>query len=389
MNKEERELRQQISKLKEEAQSLINDNKQEEAKAKIEEAKELRAKLDTMNALNDIDLPEPKGQEPKQMKLEPQDKEVPYNQVFLKAVRGQKLNEEEMEVLNRFDVQNAMTGATGEDGGLIIPDDISTRINELKRQFNALEQYITVEPVSTRSGSRVLERNAAMTSFENISNEMDPINEMEGPKFDNMTYSISDYAGILPVSNTLLDDTDQNLISYLTNWIAKKSVVTRNNLILNALGALTKQTIADTDAIKDVLNVELDPAISQNSIVLTNQDGFNYLDKLKNSDGDYVLQPNPTNPTQKLLFGKPVVVISNRHLPTEGDMAPVIIGDLKEAVVMFDRQKYSIKTTDVGGDAFKRNTTDMRVIEREDVQLWDDEAVVYGQLDISGTDPEV
>src|SRR5690625_3671115 len=123
MNKEERELRQQISKLKEEAQSLINDNKQEEAKAKIEEAKELRAKLDTMNALNDIDLPEPKEQEPKQMKQEPQDKEVPYNQVFLKAVRGQKLNEEEMEVLNRFDVQNATTGATGEDGGLIIPED--------------------------------------------------------------------------------------------------------------------------------------------------------------------------------------------------------------------------------------------------------------------------
>jgi HK97 family phage major capsid protein len=380
MDKKEQELRQSVADLKAAAETFMNEGKQEEAKAKIQEAKDAKASLDNYLEVKNLQVPdiEDKGGQMKEMKEQPK---AQYVDVFLKAVRGKKLDETEMAILDEF--KAAVTGGTDEDGGLIIPEDISTRINEMKRQFNSLEEYITVEPVSTRSGSRVLERNAEMVPFENITNELDPINEFGGPKFDPMSYQVSDYAGILPVSNTLLSDTDQNLSIYLAKWIGKKSVVTRNTLILNVLGSLAKKTFNNLDDIKDTLNVELDPAISNNAIALTNQDGFNYLDKLKDSDGDYVLQPNPSNPTQKLLFGKPVVVVSNRHLKTETNLAPVIVGDLKEAVVMFDRQKYSIKTTDVGGDAFKRNSTDMRVIEREDVKLWDAEAVVYGQVDIT------
>ncbi|MGQ0455225.1 phage major capsid protein [Bacillus sp. SS-TM] len=35
---------------------------------------------------------------------------------------------------------------------------------------------------------------------------------------------------------------------------------------------------------------------------MTNQDGFNYLDQLEDKDGRPLLQPDPTNPTRKLLF---------------------------------------------------------------------------------------
>nr|WP_269820042.1 phage major capsid protein [Bacillus velezensis] len=51
-------------------------------------------------------------------------------------------------------------------------------------------------------------------------------------------------------------------------------------------------------------------------------------------------------------------------------------------MVLFDRQQQSIASTDVGG-AFETNTTKVRAIEREDVKLWDSEAVVYGQLTLS------
>jgi HK97 family phage major capsid protein len=390
MTKHEQGLRQSVADLKDEAKALMDDGKQDEAKSKLQEAKAAKEKLDNFLALkNDfegLNIPEPQGAAganlPKPGK-DPKDDKPEYQAVFFKALRGHQLNAEEKEVMeNQF--QNAMTGSEDESGGLIIPEDIQTRINEFKRRFDSLEQYVNVEPVSTRSGSRVLEKNGEMSPLENITNEMDPINDMEGPRFENMTYSISDYAGILKISNTLLADTDQNLMNYLVQWIGKKSIVTRNQLILNALDGLTKQDINGIDGIKNVLNETLDPAISQNAVVVTNQSGFNYLDKLRNEDGTYVLQPNPTNPTQKLLAGKPVVVISNRFFSAAEGKAPVIIGDLKEAVILFDRQTYSIKTTDVGDDAFRRNTTNMRVIEREDVKTWDDEAVVYGEFTLDG-----
>lgn len=396
MTKREQELRQKVSDLKDEAADLVAEGKQEEAKAKIDEAKATKAELDNflamMETFNSLELPgiENRGGQMPVAPTEPEEEPKNYNDVFFKALRGKRLSHEEMEVLDSYEVdgmKNAMRGDEDESGGLIIPKDIQTRINEFKRQFDSLEKYVTVEPVSTRSGSRVLEKNADMAPLENITNEMDPINDMEGPKFENMSYNISDYAGILKISNTLLADTDQNLMNYLAKWIAKKSIVTRNFLILQVINALAKKTLTGLDDIKDVLNVELDPAISQNAIVLTNQDGFNYLDKLKNEDGTYILEKDPKNATRKLLQGKPVVVISNRFFKSTSGTAPMVIGDLKEAVVLFDRQKYSLKSTDVGDDAFRKNTTNMRVIEREDVRKWDSDAAVFGEITIE-TVPE-
>jgi len=379
MHPEERELRQAIAALREEAQAFIDEGKQDEAQAKIEEAQAKRKELDNVLALKDTNLPPVDDKGGKATNPEPSN----YKDVFLKAIRGGKITQEDQEVIDE-EIRNAMTGSEPEKGGLIIPQDISTMINEFRRQFNTLQQYVTTETVSTRSGSRVLERLSTMTPLENISDEMDPINDVDGPEFQDMEYSISDFAGILTISRTLLADTDQNLMSYIARWIGKKSGVTRNQLILNELDELDKVDLSDVDAIKDTLNVTLDPAISQTSSITTNQDGFNYLDKLKDGDGNYLLQPDPTNPTQRLLFGKPVVVISNQYFATDGSNAPFIIGDLAEAVVFFDRQTYSIDTSDTADDAFRRNQTKLRFIEREDVRLWDDEAVVYGQLNIDG-----
>ncbi|MGA4816079.1 phage major capsid protein [Pseudomonas aeruginosa] len=82
------------------------------------------------------------------------DGEMEYRDVFIN-VRNKPLNAEEREFLEDDLEQRAMSGLTGEDGGLVITQDIQTQINELARSFDALEQYVTVELVRTRSGSRV------------------------------------------------------------------------------------------------------------------------------------------------------------------------------------------------------------------------------------------
>ncbi|MDI5791694.1 phage major capsid protein [Bacillus licheniformis] len=117
--------------------------------------------------------------------------------------------------------------------------------------------------------------------------------------------------------------------------------------------------------------------------VVTNQSGFNVLDKLKDAFGRYLLQPNPTDPTKNYcsVSRYPSFLISICQTAVQNDSKyPLIIGDLKEAVKLFDRQQYSILTTNVGGKAFYRNSTDMRIIEREDVVLWDTDAVVYAEF---------
>jgi len=280
--------------------------------------------------------------------------------------------------------KRAMSEGVPADGGLIVPQDIQTKINELQRQFVDLSQYVTVEPVTTLTGSRVLEVEAELTPFAELT-ELDEIPETDNPKFATLTYAVKDRGGILPISNSLLRDTDQNLINYVSQWLAKKAVATNNSLIRGILNTMDKTALADIKAIKKALNVTLDPAISLNSIILTNQDGFNYLDSLEDAHNRPLLQPDPTQSTAKILFGRPVVYVANSFLPsdtTSGTKAPLILGNLKQLIVMFSRQGLKLRSTDIGGDAFKRNTTDLRAIKRDDIKVFDSKAAVFGQLTI-------
>lgn len=388
MDEKERELRQKLAQKLEEARSLAGEGKLDEARAAKDVAQELRKQIELLAEIRESDTPGVTNPivEPGK-RFDDQDKSAQYRNAFLKTLRNKQLTSEERTLIEEGleEVRAGMQGGTDEDGGLLVPKDISTLINEMKRDLISLETYITVEPVSTRSGSRVIEKNADITGFTEIT-ELTDLDDMDNPKFAPLSYLIKDRGGILPLSNSLLQDTDQNLMSYLARWIAKKSVVTRNQLVLALLNTKTKVPLASLDDIKHVLNVDLDPSISQGAIILTNQDGFHYLDTQKDSDGRDLLQPNPLNPTQKMFKGKPIVVMANRWLPSTGTttkLAPMIIGDLKEAVVLFDRQQYSIASTNVGGKSFARNSTDVRAIQREDVRAFDLDAVVYGQLTIN------
>ena len=81
------------------------------------------------------------------------------------------------------------------------------------------------------------------------------------------------------------------LESYLRQWIAKKSIATRNYLILQEINKLTKVDLKDYNGLKKTLNVTLDPIFAAVATIFTNQDGFNYLDQLEDKmDAHYFNQ---------------------------------------------------------------------------------------------------
>ena len=140
--------------------------------------------------------------------------------------------------------------------------------------------------------------------------------------------------------------------------------------------------------VKDVFNVTLDASIAASSVVLTNQSGFNYLDKLKDKDGNYIIQPDVTDKSKKLLFGVyPVHVVSNKTLKntvTETEEKyPVFIGDLKEAITLFDREHITIELSTEAGDLWAKDLTGVKVRDRFDVQAVDESAVVAGEITVA------
>ena len=269
----------------------------------------------------------------------------------------------------------------GENGGYLVPEDVKTAINEYRRSFVSLKDHVDVRSVVVPSGSEVYEKTSQLTGLTNIT-ELGEIQEMNAEVFERITYKVKDFGGILPISRFLLQDSPENLLAYLGKWFMKKQVVTENKEIIAVLKTLTKKAITKTDEIKEAFNVTLDPIFLDNTKVLTNQDGFNVLDSLKDKNGNYLLQPVVTDPTKRTLFGKEVIVLPNTHLPNEAaNKFPLYVGDLKEAVRVYELNELEIKSTDVGGKSFTRNSYDTRLITRFDVKAVDKEAVVKLEFD--------
>lgn len=276
--------------------------------------------------------------------------------------------------------RNAAVGSKEDDGtnaGLTIPKDIQTAIHGLVRQYNSLQEYVTVESVSTTSGSRVYEKWSDITALANLDDENTAIADIDAPKLALIKYAIKRYAGMLTATNSLLKDTAENILAWLNQWVAKKVVVTRNKAILEKIAALpSKPTITKFDDIKDLALKGVDPAIRSTSFFMTNTSGLATLAKVKNAMGDYLLQRDPTQPERYLLEGKQVVEIADRWLADNAGAHPLYFGDLKQAVTLFDRESMSIEASKVAGEAFGLDQTKIRVIDRFDVVTTDQEAFV-------------
>lgn len=379
MNKKLLALLNKINEKKTEVANLAEGGKIEEAKVAKEELKNLQ---DEFDLLKDILDPEGDGQ-------------IPTHSANNKKQVEPKDSTKEFANAARSGFKNAtMTEGVPADGGYTVPEDIQTRVNEYRNAKASLIDLVDVENVSTNKGSRTYKKRAQQTGFSKVA-EGGKIGSKQTPQFERMSYEIEKYAGYLPVTNELLADTDANITGTIVSWLGDESRVTRNNIILSVARTGTKQTIADLDDIKKTLNVTLGQAFKATSKIVTNDDGLQWLDTLKNAKGEYLLQPDPANPMQmRLCAGAtivPVKVLPNQDFPSDTSVAghrkiPFIVGDLKEGIKFFDRNQMSIMTSNIAAignlNAFEEDLTIFRAIEREDCKMKDSKAFVYAEFDL-------
>ena len=393
MSKEMRELLNKINAKKAEIKALVADGKIEDATSAKEELKDLQKSFDILADLDDDDAQNAQQQAQQgtaQTAAGEKNGLAKQVKAFANAIKAAwkktDISPEDKEILN------AMSEGSDEDGGLTVPKDIKTKIKELRRSEDALETLVNVEHVTTNSGSRVIEREADQTPFDNV-DEAAEFPDVSTPQFENVDYKIKKKGGILKVTQELLSDTAENIMNYLKKWIAKKAKATRNFMIIAKIKEICKGlevTVTGLDSLKDIFNVMLDPAIALGAVVVTNQSGFNFLDKLKDEKGNYILQKDPTQPTKRLLFGVyPVKVLSNKTLKNIDGKAPIICGDLKEAITIFDRETLTIDISNLAAGMWERDQTGIKVRERLDIQTVDADAVVMGLAEVSTTGADI
>lgn len=384
MNKKMRELLAQIEEKTTKAKVYLEDGDTEKANASLDEAQKLKEQYEAEKRLYEM-TKETNTPSDKELEAQKEQKqEISSEKAFADAARR--------------GFKATMTEGTNADGGYTVPEDIRTRVETYRDSKESLLKYVRVEKVTTDKGSRTFKARANQTGFTKVA-EAGSIGAGTTPTFERIEYDIDKYAAYYPVTNELLADSDANITSILTEWIGDESRVTANKLILEQIKTNTATEIRNgVDGIKKVLNQTLGSAFKSTSKIFTNDDGLQYLDTLKDSDGDYLLQPNPTNPMKMQLCAGasviPVVVIPNADMPTDDttdagsskSRIPMIIGDLNEGIVYWDRQKLSLMMSTVASagslNAFTQDLTLIRAIEREDVTPRDKKAFVNGYISI-------
>jgi len=268
-----------------------------------------------------------------------------------------------------------------DSGFVVVPKEIGTNIKKLKdAQFN-LEKYVNVRKVENGSGTLPIVRQHAAPMVTVKELEENPYLTVTG--YSTVDYEVKTYRTMTSLSNELIDDSPLDVLAEVQEYFAKVLTATTNSEIINVIAngdgvrTFNKKEANSLDDIKSILNLEISPDY-MNPLFIMNQSAYDEVSKLKDNNGRYMLQPDLQQDQGERLLGTPIVVVPNRLLASDGDNHKLLVGDVKEAITLFDRSEYS-----VAYDQFMNYGKGLVLATRFDTAIVDEDAMVV--IDFNAT----
>lgn len=388
-------IRANIENLKEEAKELVNktdatledlnaiDNKiaVEEKKLEIQLKNEEKERAAASEGATN--LPEATAGVTEENKIDNKER----NRVLALAICGKASQSDLAKISNLLQ--------EGEDskGGLLVPPDIKTKIIELQRKQFDIRKYVKIEPTKVQKGSRPKQKNEPQASGFASVDEGAEIQALHEPEIESVEYAIRKYSGYIPITNELLDDSPENILAFVIDWMSKNELNTYAYQIFNGSGLKAAEGILNSiktggkletrvvkletaPTLKDfkrILNLNLEEVESDNIKIFTNGSGYSYIDELEDGFGRPLLQPDVTKESGYAFLGKEAVKVPTKFLKQvvldDVEYTPYIIGDLELLYTMYDRDDLLIETTTVGGTAWRTGTTEVKGTFRFDGKI--------------------
>ena len=271
-----------------------------------------------------------------------------------------------------------LIGADGEKGGYTVPIEQMNILREYRKAYTELREYCRVVTAQSRSGTfpTLGDETGLLLNF----TEMTQIKESDFD-FGQAQFSISDYGDIIPVSNTLIQDSNVQILEIVGQRLMRKTVNTENAEILKLLATLSATSISTYKDLTKALNVSLDPVYYANTKIFTNQDGFQWLSELEDDNKRPLMIPDITAEDTYQFRGKEIVVLPNSQLKTVSKKVPFYVGNLADYCIFFTRQEIDIaQSTEY---KFGLNATSLRCITRFGVAKDDTDAMIKLEVTIS------
>lgn len=384
MNKKIRDMKMKIAAKVAEAKGFLDgENKDvEKATTILDEVESLKKELAALERAFALEEKEAESKAEKQLgEKEEQD----VTEKFASVIRG---------MVRKDGTVTPMTEGVNANGGYTVPQDIQTEILHFKETDFSFEKYISKETVTTNSGRRTFQAKATCTGFTEV-NEAGATPAIASPTYLPISYTITDKAGFIPLTKDLINDSSANLRAEIVRWFGRQRTATINNKVLNKLtNGVTPTAITDLKGLKKLVNVTLGSAYDCK--IFTNDDGLNWLDSLEDTQHRPLLTPVPNEQgkMQLCIGGKirevvpvPNSVWASASGANSSTVIPFIVGELSEAIKMFDRQALEIAVSDTaavtGFNAFEQNGVLMKGVLRNDFVKQDADAYKYATVTVT------
>lgn len=296
-----------------------------------------------------------------------------------------------------------MTEGTNASAGYLVPVDTQTKVNEYKSERFSFADYVTHETVSTNKGSRVYRNKNTSAAFTQVA-EGGRIPLASSPSYSIVDYTIKDFGGIIPVTNDLMMDSDVNIEKEIIKHLGECKADTFNAQIKALIAAKAAVPVTTLTSIRNYLIKGLGGAYTKSSAIYTNDDGYAWLVNLQDDNHRDYFFFNPAD-SGKIAINigggliVPVVHIPNSvyaSAPAANNKVdiPFVLGDLKAAFTIFDRQQMSVTASNTASievtdgnntttlHAFQDNLTFFKAFLRADFKTIDTDAFINGVLTV-------
>lgn len=263
-----------------------------------------------------------------------------------KKKRSSETEEEEKRAFNAFlhqETRDGVSGITSPDVAPTIPESILYNPENEVKSVTDLAKLVTQFQATTASGKYPVLKRA--TERLNSVPELAKNPDLAKPQFEEVDWKVQTYRGAIPLSQESIDDSAIDLTALVANNANEQKINATNFAIANVLKAFTAKSVAgeSVDDIKHILNVDLDPAYKKS--IVASQSFYQYLDTLKDKNGQYLLHEPITDGSPRMLLGVPVTVVEDELLGAAGE-AHAFIGDLARAVLFANRKDIQVRWVD-------------------------------------------
>ena len=360
--KKRAELLQKINALRTQVLNLLQANNLDEAKTKNDELTALMAEYEKTPE----EKPVAKGAQKMDQKERMKNIRLAVNAFLHKGWKG--MTDEERGILkpvNSTDTPGQVETVANR-GGVLVPVETADFVARMDTGVYRLRTRVSEYFSKTLSGKIPLVNNPTSGLVAQF-DELPASGISKGQvTFGSVDWTVKDYGLIVPVSNDLMEDAEADVYGVIAEQFARAQVITENAMILAAIDGNGDATaITGWQDLLKALNGTA-PVGAVDKVIVTNTDGYNYLDTLVDDQGRPILTQALVDNPRRIFRGYEVIQLPNDSLATVEGAIPFYVGSLRDGVYFIERKGLTFAYNPFSDSAYSKNATDVRVTCRLD-----------------------